>query len=112
MCEPADEDFAPYPPPFHSRGYPCAFPPSMTERMLQIFDAASPEESSYTELVFGTTTEVGVAFEAVVGVGKEAEVTQQMIMIHFGLNERQLPLLQFGPGLKGEGPLFVQNGVP
>ena len=43
------------------------------------------------------------AIEAVVGDA----AAHASLLAHFSLNERQLPLLQFGPGVKGPAPLFV-----
>ena len=99
MCSKAD---APFPSPRHDSGYACAFPPQMFKECLEAFDSYSTDVSAYTEVVVDLS--VGFAFEAVVGHGSSA--VHQAILKHFGLNERQLPLLSFGPGLKGEGPLL------
>ena len=48
--------------------------------------------------------------EAVIHPGKNGngvpEGVHGALLARFGLNANQLPLLRFGPGLKGPGPLF------
>lgn len=39
--------------------------------------------------------------------GPNDDETHAGLLSHFGLDDRQLPLLRWGPGLKGHGPLFV-----
>ena len=60
-----------------------------------------------TEVVVSTDDHV---IEAVIHPGKRGngvpEAVHAGLLQHFGLNANQLPLLQFGPGLKGPGPLF------
>ena len=81
------------------RGYPCYFPPAMFDQMLDVFDSCA---TAYNEVIVSTAPG-DFAIEAVVG-----DVQAHMsLMEHFGLNERQLPLLTFGPGAKGPAPLFV-----
>ena len=91
-----------FPTPRHDSGYPCAFPPSMFARMLEVFEGCDTDTSAYTEVVVSLTDEF--AFEAVVGDGYSV---QNALLEHWGLSREQLPLLQWGPGLKGKGPLFV-----
>jgi len=71
---------------------------------LQVFDAATVDESAYTEIVVDTSH---FAIEAVIGRHNGGYGAQQSIKNTFGLSEAQLPLLDFGPGLKTRGPLFV-----
>lgn len=110
MCE--TKDF-PFSRPLRDHGYPCAFPRDMLQQCLRIFNNATVEESAYTEMVVSTNH---FAIEAVVQApGKRgsggAEGLQASLLRHFGLNERQLPLLSFGPGLKGPGPLFYDGWI-
>lgn len=58
----------------------------------------------YTEIVVDTSH---FAIEAVIGRHNGGYGAQQSIKNTFGLSEAQLPLLDFGPGLKTRGPLFV-----
>lgn len=100
MCTAAD---APFPVPRNDQGYPCAFPPSMLRQCLETFDACPTSVSAYTELV--VDLDADFAFEAVVGGGGYA--MHQLLLKHYGLHPFQLPILEWGPGLKGAGPLFV-----
>ena len=71
----------------------------MFDQMLDVFDSCA---TAYNEVIVSTAPG-DFAIEAVVG-----DVQAHMsLMEHFGLNERQLPLLTFGPGAKGPAPLFV-----
>jgi len=106
-------DDVPLPPPRSGSGYPCAFPPSMLKAMLQVFEDSPVELSAYTEMVISTAAGE-FAIEAVVCDqlcnyfrGPNDDETHAGLLSHFGLDDRQLPLLRWGPGLKGHGPLFV-----
>ena len=99
ICSPAD---APFASPRHDRGYDCAFPPEMLKDMLEVFDAYPTDVSAYTEVVI----EVGEGRHAIVAVIGSSDVHRSLLQ-HFGLNSAQLPLLRWGPGLKGPGPLFA-----
>jgi hypothetical protein len=79
---------------------PADFPPSMSKNMLEVFDACAV---AYNEVIISTAPGE-FAIEAVIGGSKE---WHNSILAHFGLNERQLPQLWFGPGLKGPAPLFA-----
>lgn len=80
-------------------GYPCAFPSDMYATMISVFDHCS---SAYNEVVVQTRPDTW-AIEALVGFPVR---THLRMLKHFGLNERQLPLLHFGSGIKGPPPLF------
>lgn len=84
MCH---ADDAPFPKPFHSHGYTCAFPPEMLATMLQVFDDATVDESAYTEVVVSADQ---VAFEAVVHMGSGGESVHRNLIDHWKLNDRQL----------------------
>ena len=71
----------------------------MFDRMLDVFDSC---ETAYNEVIVSTVTGE-FAIEAVVGDAK----AHASLLEHFGLNERQLPLLHFGSGAKGPAPLFA-----
>jgi len=110
MC--TDND-APFPPPRSGAGYVCAFPPTKLRDALEIFEAAPVSLSAYTEIVISTAPGE-FAIEAVVcdstcdyyRAGRDDE-SHANLLRHFGLSATQLPLLRWGPGLKGVGPLFV-----
>lgn len=77
------------------RGYPCAFGPSMFDRMLDLYMRS---EQAYNEIVISNHD---FAIEAIVGHSTpEIRELHQHLLHHFDLNERQLPLLDFGVGLK------------
>ena len=99
ICSPAD---APFASPRHDRGYDCAFPPEMLKDMLEVFDAYPTDVSAYTDVVI----EVGEGRHAIEAVIGSYDVHRSLLQ-HFGLNSAQLPLLRWGPGLKGPGPLFA-----
>ena len=98
-----------WPPPRRSSGYPCAFPPSMFDVMMGVFHDATVEESSYTEIVIDNHL---FAIEAIVGFGYEGRYVHGQILSHFGLNENQLPLLRWGPGLKENHKCARQDQCP
>ena len=99
---------APFPVPANDRGYVCAFPPSMLADMLEVFDRASAEMAAYNEVVVDSSTDA-FAIEAIVGSGDDATRMHANTLRRFGLNARQLPLVQFGPGMKEAGPIFTQT---
>ena len=73
----------------------CAFPPEMFGRMFELYLAST---ESYNEIVIGTDH---FAIEAVISDDRhDGRALHQRILSRFGLNERQLPLLRFGFGLK------------
>ena len=73
----------------------------MFKDMVDVFTRATTDDSAYTEIVMSTDPNT-FAVEAVVGWGHRAsdKKVHENILRHFGLNERQLPLLSWGPGLK------------
>ena len=101
MCTRGDE---PFPEPRHDRGYACAFPPNMFKDCLAVFDNYTTEVTAYTEVVVDLKA---FAVEAVVGTSEAAHYVHRALLAQFNLTEQQLPILEFGPGLKGSGPLLV-----
>jgi hypothetical protein len=73
----------------------CAFPPSMTYRMMEIHE--NGDQWPYNEVVIDASAMI---FEAVFWgrEGPDASEIHARVLAHFGLNERQLPLLTFRPG--------------
>ena len=113
MLLPPEEADAPFPAPQSGAGYPCAFPAALLREMLDVFEAAPVALAAYTELVISTAPSA-FAIEAVVCDATcdyhrhgADDGTHASLLRRFGLNERQLPLLRWGPGLKGSGPLLT-----
>ena len=105
MCTPDGlADGTPFPMPTHDHGYPCAFPALMLQQCLEVFDAYDTQVSAYTEVVVDVSSTTAYAIDAVVGIG--GVDAHRALLQRWGLNERQVPLLVFGPGLKGDGMLF------
>lgn len=76
-----------------SHGYPCAFAPAL---FTTLFDIYLGSEESYAEMIVSTDA---FAIEAVVGLRRRDWRMHQRILDRFGLNARQLPLLEWGPAL-------------
>jgi len=113
QCTPGD---APFPRTSHDKGYPCAFPREMLADCLAVFDNATVDESAYTEMVVSNAGPQHVIEAVVYPPGKNRgngvpEALHASLLAHFGLTANQLPLLEFGPGLKGPGPLFKDAWV-
>ena len=85
------------------RADPCYFLPNMTKEMLDVFDSC---KTAYNEVVVSTAPG-DVAIQAVIGGRIASKEWHADLLAHFGVNERQLPMLKFGPGLKGHAPLFA-----
>lgn len=73
----------------------CAFPPSMTYRMMQIHEDGN--QWPYNEVVVDATA---MYVEAVFWGrdGPDASEIHERLLEHFQLNAHQLPLLSFRPG--------------
>ena len=78
----------------------------MFEQMCAVFDNATVAESAYTEVII-SAKENAYAIEALVGEGEWVTQMHAALLARFGLSARQVPLLRFGPGLKGKGLLLI-----
>lgn len=88
----------------HGDDMPCALPPRMFDKMLQLFEAREDTigACAYTEVIIALD---GIAFDALVGFPQQ---THDALLHHFGLNAHQLPNLNFASLTQGQqGMLFV-----
>lgn len=75
--------------------FPCAMPPTMLDRMIELYDQS---EMAYNEVVIAADS---FAIEAVVDFGSsDGWQVHKRLLDKFGLNDRQLPFLRFGFALK------------
>ena len=81
----------------------------MFKQCLEVFDGCSTDVSAYTEIVVDVSSDAAFAIDAIIGQGGVGEEAHRNLLDHFGLNERQLPRLLLGPGLKGQGDLFTDS---
>ena len=78
----------------------------MLKQCLEVFDSYPSDVSAYTEIIIDTAA---FAVEAVVGGGGYGDSVHDALLNHWDLTEAQLPHLEWGPGLKGPGPLLQER---